>query len=138
MKLLVAIPSSNPKKLARRTLKWASRAGFEMRIFTDPKISKTKYRNAIDDANYKHRLAVKHSDIVAGKDVLTYAQENDYDLLALVPPDMASWNKTIDSGKMVIEFHADLGAARKKISEDNTLHEVKFDNGARLVRVVKL
>lgn len=138
MKLLVAIPSSNPKKLAKRTLKWASRAGFDLRIFTDPKISKSKYRKAIDDANYQHYLAVKHSDIVADKDVLTYAQDNDYDLLALIPPDMASWNKTVDSSKMIIEFHADLGAARKKISEDSKLHEVKFENGARLVRVVKL
>jgi len=138
MKLLVAIPSSNPKKLAKRTLKWASRAGFDMRIFADPKISKTKYRNAIDDANYQHFLAVKHSDIITDKDVLTYAQDNGYDLLALIPPDLASWNKTINSGKMVIEFHADLGAARKQISEDVTLNEVRFDNGARLVRIVKL
>lgn len=137
MKLLLAIPSSNPEELAKKTLLWAPRAGFDLRIFTDSNIRKKRYHEAIDEANYQQWLALRHSQLVSGTDPLTYAQENGYDLLVILPPNLRAWNNNDDKDKMVIEFQADLAACRKRISSDNTVHDISFDNGTRVVRVVR-
>lgn len=138
MKLLVAIPSSKPKELETKTLLWAPRAGFELRIFTDPKVKKKRYQAAVEEANYQQFLDVRYSSIITGSDPLTYAQENGFDLLAVLPANLRSWNGNKDRDEMIIQFQADLADARKRIGADKKLHSIEFDNGTQVVRVVKL
>lgn len=138
MKLLVAIPSSKPKELSQKTLLWAPRAGFDLKIFTDPTVRKKKYQAAIEEANYQQFLSLHYSQIITGIDPLSYAQDNDYDLLAIIPPNLRRWNKTRDNSLMVIEFQTDLAQARKEISNNTMLNQITFENGAQIIRVVKL
>jgi hypothetical protein len=138
MKLLVAIPSSKPKELSKKTLLWAPRAGFDLRIFTDPSVKKKKYREAVDEANYQQFLAVRFNQIVTDTDPLTFAQKHGYDLLAILPPNLYRWNETRDTDRMVIEFQTDLAQARKEIGSNHMIHQISFENGARIVRVVEL
>lgn len=138
MKLLLAVPSSKPKELPFKTLSWAPRAGFDLRIFTDPTVKKSKYRAAVEEANYQEFLDLRYSYVISGSNPLAYAQDNGYDLLAVVPPGLRTWNGNRNRDEMVIQFQTDLADARKRISSDKTLHEITFDNGTRVVRVVRL
>jgi hypothetical protein len=141
MKLLVAIPSSDPELLKTNTLEWAPRAGFALRIFYDPKIKRSEFENMIEDANYQNYLDLKHRMLVRATEranPLQYAMDNDYDLLAILPPGLKTWNGNPQMDEMVIEFQTDLAKARRTIGEDTTIHDIKFDNGTRVVRVVKL
>lgn len=138
MKLLVAVPSDRPSQLVLKTLLWAPRAGFTFRIFANPSVSKKKYQAAIEEANYQQYLDLKYSMIVRGSDPLTYAQKHDFDIVAVVPPNLRRWNDTKESGLMVIEFQKDLADVRNRMAEDPKLHVVDFENGTRVIRVVKL
>jgi hypothetical protein len=138
MKLLVAIPSNRPKVLAQKTLLWAPRAGFDLRIFADPTVSKKKYHNAVEEVNYQQYLTVRHNQVIYDSNPLEYAQKHGYDLLAIIPPNLRRWNNTKDSNLMVIEFQTDLADARKQIGADPSLHDVDFGNGSRVIRVVDL
>jgi hypothetical protein len=138
MKLLVAIPSNRPKDLVRNTLRWAPRAGFELRIFADPKTKKSKYQNAIEEANYQHYLALRHKQVEYKLDPLAYAQANGYDLLVIIPPNLKRWNDTKELSAMVIEFQTALAEARKRMRDDTSLSVIDFENGARMVRIVEL
>lgn len=138
MKLLVAVPSDRPSQLVRKTLLWAPRAGFTFRVFAPPHAKKSKYRLALSEANYQQYLDLKHSMIVIDKDPLTYAQDNGFDIMAVLPPTLKAWNDTKDRDAMVIEFQTDLARVRNQMGSDPQLHEVTFDNGTRVVRVVKL
>jgi hypothetical protein len=138
MKVLVAIPSSRPKQLSQKTLLWAPRAGFELRIFADSNVKKKKYQAAVEEVNYQQFLSVRHNQIVTGSDPLSYAQNEGYDILVILPANLRRWNDTKDSNLMVIEFQKDLAEVRNRMSKDPKFHVKQFDNGARVIRVVKL
>lgn len=135
MKLLVAIPSSDPNLLSANTLRWLPRSGFAIKIFMPKDADRNKYMAAIDDANYEEYLDLTYKMLSIHQNPIKYAQAKGYDLLAVVPPALKAWNDDKERDKMVIQFQTDIAAARNKIAKDPKLHQIKFDNGAIVVRI---
>lgn len=116
---------------------WVSRAGFTTRLLIPEDADIPEYQDAIQDANYQEYLDMSHDMLIKGNP-LEYAQKNEFDLLVLVPSELEAWNTRKNKDAMIIDFAADVGAVRKRMSKDHTLHQMEFENGTRMVRVVKL
>lgn len=138
MKILVAVLCNDPAQIEKGSLLWVSRAGFAIKIFVPRGSNRSKFHAAIDEANYQEYLDLRYDMITSKTNALKYAQDKDFDLLVLVPAGLKAWNTRKNKEAMIIDFAADVGAVRKKISKDDTLHDMEFDNGTRMVRVVKL
>lgn len=135
MKLLVAIQSSeNAILLARSTLRWAARAGFNTRVFV-PEAQVEEYVKAIQHANYNWRLDLPPSFIVPDTDPAEFARQEGYGLVLLVPDDLFKWDKKFNHEEMVYHYAADVGRARILFAEDKKKMIENFDNGACMVRV---
>ena len=137
MKVLVAVPVDKPTHLSKGCLTWASRAGFQVRMFS-PELSKrrlSRFHAAIDHVNYEEYLDVKYSMLLPGNSALKYAQEGKYDILVILPPSLKAWNDTVNDSLMVIEFQADVAEVRRKMAKDPQLMDMTYPNGARIVRV---
>lgn len=133
MKILVAIIPSSPNRL--KTTLWAPRAGFSFRMFVGRKPDLAGYMAAVDHANYDQYLDLKYSSIVRARNPIKYGQPRGFDLLLLIPPDLAQWNDNPDWDDMVVEYAVDVAATRSKFSKDlkKTWHQ--FKNGAKMVRL---
>lgn len=138
MKLLIAIEPDRPADITKGAAVWASRSGFNLRIFVYEPEKLSKYQKAIDSANYNDYLSLQYKMLVTDSLPLIYAQENDYDILALIPATLKNWEKNVNRNLSVIRFHAALSDARKQMSENVQVNEITFENGVRVIRVVKL
>lgn len=141
MKILVAIPSSeNPDLLANTTLRWAARAGFNLRIFIPDEEQRESYVKSIDDANYDYFLDIPEEAIVSIITPLDYAQEHNFDLLVTLPDSLYDWDKenTLGTDKTVIDYAEAIGAARVLFGQQPELKEHEFGNGAIMTRVKKV
>lgn len=139
MKLLIAIPSSeNAQKLADTTLRWAGRGGYDFKIFVPHGDKYRKdYEAAIDDANYNWYLTIPKAAIVQDVAPYTYAKENGYDLMVILPDDLELWKKRDDFEATAAHYIVDIGEARKLFSENPKKRIVRWrSNGAVMTRVI--
>lgn len=135
MKILAAIQSDkNATIMQDYTLRWAARAGYNMRIFIPDKRQLQKYEKAIEDANYHHYLALPNTIIETG-DPLEYAKKEGYDLLIYLPDNLEYWNKKGGQDLTHIYYAEDVGKARVLFSNNPKKKSHKFRNGAEMVRV---
>ena len=136
MKIFVAIESSeNPKTLSTHTLRWAARAGFNMRIFIPDKSQLPSYLQAIEEANHNWYLALPNTVLVVGAEPKDYARQNGFDLLVSLPQDLRKWNPKANHGLNVLQYAADVGKVRTLFSQQPEKTNHTFPNGAEMVRL---
>jgi hypothetical protein len=136
MKILVAIQSDNNAQiLAKKTLSWAPRAGFNCRIFIPYEAQRQAYEAIIEDVNYNEYLDLQKSMIEVSLDPKAYAKAEGYNLLLLLPDNLRAWKRNNNRDKMVIDYSIDIGAARKELSDSPKKMKIDFDNGAILKRL---
>lgn len=136
MKILVAIESSKrPRKLSKTTLRWAPRAGYDLRIFIPDETQREKYIQAIDNAKYDDYLDLQHDMLIIGDEPLFYAKKNNYDLLVLLPDDLKKWTELPNLDAVVLEYAGDIGFARSIFGKNLKRKSYEFANGARIIRV---
>lgn len=134
MKILAAIKVTKPKKLADNSLRWVSRAGCDLVLFTAP-FRHRKVIDAIWDANYHYYCGLDEDLIAFGKP-MNFARNNGYDLLVTVPEDLQSWRK--DSRfrpREILYFAEALGKARKQFSQNPNKQIHRWKNGVTMERV---
>lgn len=139
MKILVAVVTDkNYDEFAHTTLRWASRAGFNMRVFVPTYWQRHKYKAAVDEANYEYYLSVPHSILVVRQQPMDYARKEGYDLLVTLPDNLIQWSPdaAYDNDKTVIDYAESLGKVRSSFSKNKRKQIHKWPNGARMERVV--
>lgn len=135
MRILVAIKSDkNSETLSHNTLRWAGRAGYNLRVFIPDNRQLSKYQKAIDDVNYHYYMDIPYTVIEKG-DPLEYAKREGYDLLVLLPDDLPQWGKTRHPDLTVLKYANDIGAQRLLFSKYKKRDFKKFPNGASIQRV---
>lgn len=135
MKILIAIESSNnSKKLANTTLRWAARAGFNMRVFIPDATQLPVYKTALIEANYKWYLDLPDT-VLEVLEPKQFALKKGYDLIVYLPDDMLKWDNKKTHDLNVIEYAKDLGAARLRFGKSPRMRELWFPNGAIMERV---
>lgn len=139
MRILVAIESDNRSKtLGKKTLSWAARAGFDLRIFIpadETNKQLLEYCKMIEDVNYNEYLDLSIGQIVIDKEPLEYAAKFNFDAVLLIPDDLTTWKQRKDRDRMVLDYATDIGIARKRMQDEPELQQIDFDNGARLRRI---
>ncbi len=126
MKLLVAIPSKGrADTIFKRTLRWVTRAGFDVRIFVEPSEIEA-YRAGAVDANYEHYLDIKPEQFISIRAndkglgyakgyIKRYAERNGYDLVFKLDDDVLRFTgrgKNKSDDEMIIQFSAMVGRCR--------------------------
>lgn len=126
MKLLVAIPTKGrSSKIFKHTLRWVSRAGYDLRVFCEPSEIE-QYREGAREANHEYRLDISDDNFVdIGQDngglsfvkqfIKDYATEHGYELVFKMDDDILRFssrgrNKTDDL--MILEFCEMVGTCR--------------------------
>lgn len=126
MKLLIAIPSKGrADTIFKRTMRWAPRLGFEVKVFVEPQEIET-YREGARDANHENYTNITDNHFVdigkndgglihAKKFIKDYAIEHGYDLVFRLDDDILRFsgrgrNKTDD--EMILIFSAMVGKCR--------------------------
>lgn len=86
MKILVAIESDkNAEQLAHTTLRWAARAGFDLRVFVPDNRQSKKYKKFLDEYNYYYWGSIDEERAIVAKQKPTeYANGFANQVLALV------------------------------------------------------
>jgi|GEM_PF-6573687 len=135
MKILVAVIGTNSTTLFKKTLSWAPRGGFNMRVFISEAEPKEDYLLAIDNANHEHYLDMPPAVIIQGETPKAFAKKEGYDLLVTLADDMTSWHLGMQRDKMIIEYAVDLGKARVEFNADSSKTEHLFPNGSMMVRL---
>lgn len=139
MRILVAIESDNKSKtLGKKTLSWAPRAGFDLRIFIpadETNKQLLEYCKMIEDVNYNEYLDLSIGQIVIDKEPLEYAAKFNFDAVLLIPDDLTTWKRNKDRDRMILDYATDIGIARKRMQDEPELQQIDFDNGARLRRI---
>lgn len=136
MKILVAIESSkNSDELTHTTLRWASRGGFNTRVFIPDKRQLDKYKRAIEEVNYHYYVDLPYEIIVPNQKPMDFAREEGYDLLVYLPDSLLDWRTVGDDDKTVIDYAEDLATARSKFGNIPELNIFQFMNGVKMVRV---
>lgn len=136
MKILVAIKSNNnAEMLSRSTLRWASRAGFNMRIFIPNREQLTAYQNAIDSANHEYYLDLNYAMIVVGESPRVFAIRQGYDLLLVLPDSLAEWVEGDGLDGTVLHYATDVGKARQRYNRGSIKQIKDFGNGAKMVKL---
>lgn len=135
MKIFVAIESSNNAKvLANTTLRWAARAGFNMRIFVPSEKQRRIYAAFIEEANHNWYLDLPDDVVVVGKSPKRFAEENGFDLLVRLPDNLRKWKRWLNYDLNVLHYAADLGKTRIKFADPEKKVE-RFKNGATIERL---
>lgn len=129
MRILIAIDG----KKKTDTLVWAARAGFNLRVFTDPK-KLADWERKVMELNNDHYLDLPLSVVETG-DPLEFAKHNGFDLLVLLPSNLKKWDKTDSEDGTVYHYQKDIGIARSKFGQDPEMLETTFENGAKIIRV---
>lgn len=136
MKILAAIQSSeNAKTLSRTTLRWAARAGFNMRVFIPNEEQLPDYKKAITDANYRWHLAIPDDFIIVGTEPIKYAKDNNYDLIVYLPDHMNKWRQYLNHELNPLYYAKDVGRARVMLGGSPELRSYKFHNDVVMERV---
>lgn len=136
MKLLIAIKSDYPKRVANDVLRWVGRGGFDVKLFI-PSHKYKQFVNAVADANYHHYLALSNSIIVLNSEPKRYAKLNGYDLLLTVAPDLLSWKSSLRFKDDEIKvFHMAIAEARVMFSKHPNKRIKRFSNGSVLERII--
>lgn len=136
MKILVAIQSdNNAYEMAHTTLRWAARAGFNLRVFIPDESQLAEYENAIDDCNYSYYFNIPNSVIVVNEEPIVFAKRNGFDLLIILPDNLLDWRTINDDDKTFIEYAEDIAKARVQFGKVKGLASIKFDNGASIMRL---
>jgi hypothetical protein len=135
MKILAAIVSDkNSEALVTNTLRWAGRAGFNMRIFIPDKRQLNKYMKAVDDANYKYYLDIPYTCIETG-DPLEFAKREGFDLLVKLPDDLKYWGISEHEDLTVLQYQEEISQQRGLFSKyPKRLFKI-FPNKASIQRV---
>lgn len=134
MKVLVAIESSeNPKTLAKCALRWAARAGFDLRIFIPGQSQLSEYKEAIDEANYNWYLAIPKNALITELTPSEFAKAQNYDLVLHVPDHLRKWDKKANHELNPYKFAESVGKARLLFA-DQSITRYVFENGAVMVR----
>lgn len=135
MKILLAIDSKKPKLVGDRALRWASRTGYEMRLFA-PRNKRQRYLQVIDDANYDYYLDIKKNQLITKMDPMQYAKAHDFDLVLLVPEGLWSWRKGEQFKPMEVVHCAQvIGRARIEFGAHPRKRIKHFANGSIMQRV---
>lgn len=139
MKILVAIQSSKrAEEMAHTTLRWAARAGFNLRIFIPDNRQRKAYEKYVDDANYHYYFNIPPSVIVAENKEGTpmeYAKREGYDLLVLLPDNLLDYNTVAEDDKTFIEYAEDVAKARVELGMKPDLEQVDLKNDCVMLRV---
>lgn len=142
MKLLAAIKCGDNIEKLDMTLRWASRSGYDLKLFV-PKDKLAEYANAIADANYHWYLAADPEATMveaAGETdtPMTYAQVMGYDLLLRIPEGLELWRKDRTFEGQVFFLCDSAGRARLEFSKNPRKRVEHWRNGATMERVRKL
>jgi len=135
MKILVAVIGTNSTDLFKKTLSWAPRGGFNMRIFISEAEPKEDYLMAIDNANHEYYVDILPVSIIQGINAAEYAKNEGFDLLVELPDNMASWKPTDSEDGTVYHFAKDVGIARTKLAKYPARKEIRFASGAKVLRL---
>lgn len=126
MKLLIAIPSKGRSNtIFKRTLRWAPRLGYDVKVFVEPQEIE-QYREGARLANQDNRTAITDEHFVdigkndgglihAKKFIKDYAIENKYDLVFRLDDDIlrfSSRGRNKPDDLMIIEFSTMVGKCR--------------------------
>lgn len=126
MKLLIAIPSKGRSDtIFKRTMRWACRLGYDVRVFCEPSEIEA-YREAARDGNYQNRTAITDASFVdigknngglsyAKKFIKDYAIQNGYDLVFRLDDDVlrfSSRGRNKPDDLMIIKFSEMVGKCR--------------------------
>lgn len=134
MKILVAIESTKrAEEMAHTTLRWAARAGFNLRIFIPDNRQRKKYQWAVDDANYHYWFNIPDSVIEAKSKVGTpmeYAKREGYDLLVLLPDNLLDYCTVEDDDKSFVEYAEDVAKARVEFGLKPDLEQMSLDRNS--------
>lgn len=136
MKILVAIESSeNPKTLASHTLRWAGRAGFNMRIFIPDEVQRAAYEQAVNEANHNWYLDLPQTVIVAGKTPKEFGKAGGFDLVLYLPDNLRKWTRYANHDLNVMKYATEVAAARVRFGNDPNKKDEHFSNGAIMIRL---
>jgi hypothetical protein len=131
MKILVAIESSKrAEEMAHTTLRWAARAGFNLRIFIPDNRQRKVYEKAVDDCNYHYYFNIPPTVLVAQNKEGTpmeYAKANGYDLLLHLPDNLLDYKSVRDDDKTFIEYAEDVAKARVQFGTKPELMELPLE-----------
>ena len=151
MKLLIAIPSKGrSKSIYRRTLRWITRTGYDVRIFVEPQDIEA-YRAGIEHANYSEWLDIHPDQFIDigqndqglgyAKDFIKqYALDNGYDLVFKMDDDVlrfAPRGPFKDDGGMIIDFAGAVGACRKAFGRYPDIGAIGFPYRNELYETAK-
>lgn len=140
MKLLVAIPSKGRSKaIFKRTMRWVTRSGFDVKVFVEPAEIEA-YRANIADANHENYLDIKPEQFIdIGKNdqglgyvntfMANYALENDFDLVFRMDDDVLRFNergKNRPDDEMIIAFATMVGRCRVTFGRYRDLAAIGF------------
>lgn len=135
MKILVAIVSKGAESLGHTTLRWAPRAGFNLRIFIPNEARLSDYQQVIEQANYDWYLDLPYTVLVPGADPEGFAKAEGYDLLLTLSDHMKLWKKGDGYDGTVLHYATDVGKARVAFAKDSKLMRKRFNNGCEMVRL---
>lgn len=136
MRILTAITVKKPKELADNALRWVSRAGFDLILFTSPYRRKA-VETAIEDANYHYYCGLADDMIETVFEPVRIAKRGGYDLLLTIPEELQSWYKnTRFKDREIYVFVSSVAAARQRFSNHPRKQFHRFSNGVIMERVV--
>lgn len=138
MKVLVAIESTKrAEEMAHTTLRWAGRAGFDLRVFIPDNRQRKVYERFVDDYNYHYYGFLEPEDVVVAKskdgDPMAYAKAKGYDLLVLLPDNLLDYHTIEDDDKSFIEYAEDVGKARTEFGLKPDLEELTLERNSDCV-----
>lgn len=135
VKILLAIEGKNHKKIADKALRFCGRTGYELRIFCKRE-KRSKFIEAIKDANYHWYLALREDQVITKIDPHTYARQNGFDLILFVPDSLNEWRKNSAMKEWELKpMVKAIGSARVEFGKKSDLWTKHFKNGAIMVRV---
>lgn len=136
MKILLAINVDNPEVANDRSVRWAARTGFDLRIF-GKKEEYSKLVNMVNDTNYHFYVHIKHEQIITKIDIETYAYEHEIDLLVIIPQDLWAWRKgTQFKNNETFVCREALGKARLEFGQKPGMKIKRFSNGVVMKRLL--
>ena len=136
MKLLVAIKSKDNAENLYKSIRWVSRAGYDLKIFVPAK-QWEDYNDAIKNAEVNYYLHLRDDALLVDTNYKLFAKVNNYELVVCIKDDKASFTgkrKHIELHEEVYKFAEAVGAARLKMSENPKLQSIKVARGITMWR----
>ena len=137
MKLLVAIESKDIK-LVNKSVRWAGRGGYDLRIFVAGR-DWEPYVDRLKEINQNHYIHLTHKHLVVDDKPMAYAVEHGYDLILQIPehrPSFTGKRKRIDLDAEVPAFAEAVGKARVELGNSPELDSVTLKRGVTMRRVI--